>query len=252
MTLGKATFFLVSLVVATGGKAEHLDSIARFNRISRDKTAVSRTFDFDARLLFAAPGKSRMLMLFDASDHCYALSSAPELDEIRCGDLMNVRVSLPPDGVSYPQVNSLSLIERQGLGDATDSDVPGIRTESGTPPHLVRLSGVIHAVLEDDIDGNWIWIILATKGGNAYFAAIKSLYPLSALRPLVDAEVTLCGIVGNSSAVRRTDWKPVMLAGDGGISVRRPAPADPFAVQDSPRDGLHRQIITGTVVGITR
>lgn len=234
--------------------ARHLDSIADFLRLASVTSSVPGEVDFNGRILTYLQGKSpHRLLVFDDSTHCY-VPPPDETPDFRCGDLVNLRFRVPAadGGIDPPgDILSMRILGRMGFGDAR-TVTPRELSADGNSPLLVRLTGVVQHVLEDDIDENWNWIVLRTDEGSVDFSTIRKIHPLEKLQTLVDAEVTLCGLKNRSEDFRHSARRTLTLPGEGGIEIIRPAPADPFVTSRTPSSRLHRQIVRGTVLGIVK
>lgn len=111
----------------------------------------------------------------------------------------------------------------------------------------VRLSGVIESAL-DSADAEWSWLVIRCNVGTIGAAARKSDYPLPWLQSLVDAEVSLSGLVTRSWGSENSLSSHLSVRGTNSIEVIRPAPTDPFASSAYlDVDAPHRQKISGTV-----
>ena len=234
--------------------ARHLDSVADFLHLASVTSPVPGEVDFNGRILTYLQGKSpHRLLVFDDSTHCY-VPPPDGTQDFRCGDLVNLRFRVPAanGGIDPPgDILSMRILGRMGFGDAK-TVTPRELAAGGDSPLLVRLTGVVQHVLEDDIDENWNWIVLRTDEGSVDFATIRKIHPLTELRTLVDAEVTLYGLKNRSEDFRHSARRTLTLPGEGGIEIIRPAPADPFVTSRAPFSRLHRQIVRGTVLGIVK
>ena len=119
----------------------------------------------------------------------------------------------------------------------------------------VMIRGVVSAVVADDLDDGFNWVLLNTPDGIVCASTDNRVHALGELRTLLDAEIDLTGVVQ-----RFTHWRKHLGCqmlfdnpddGDG-IAVVKPAAADPFdapALTDA--SNPRRQTATGVVVART-
>lgn len=119
----------------------------------------------------------------------------------------------------------------------------------------VTIRGVVSAVVADDLDDGFNWVLLNTPDGIVCASTDNRVHALGELRTLLDAEIDLTGVVQ-----RFTHWRKHLGCqmlfdnpddGDG-IAVVKPAAADPFAAAElTDATNPHRQTATGVVVART-
>ena len=137
-------------------------------------------------------------------------------------------------------------------------DLPGIRIhDKENSGRLVRIRGVLDSVTTSGLGGNWFWATLRTPTIKVGLALPTALFSKNDLLGLVNAELSVCGIV------RRADGSPQSLPLAFGVhvaprakddvTVLKPAPCDPFS---APPLGdvslLFRQRLSGTVEAVGR
>ena len=122
---------------------------------------------------------------------------------------------------------------------------------------LVRVRGVLDFVTAKELGGNWYWATLRTPTIKVGLALPSSRFSGETLRRLVNAELSVCGLV------RRADGTPQSLplafgvhvvprSGED-IEVLRPTPQDPFSAPPLGEVSRHvRQRLSGTVAAIGR
>lgn len=117
----------------------------------------------------------------------------------------------------------------------------------------VLLSGVVESAREST-DAEWSWLVIRCKIGTIGAAARTSEYPLSWLKTLVDAEISLSGLVTRSWGSENSLSSHLSVRGTNSIKVIKPAPSDPFsaALAYHDVDAPHRQLICGTVIAAGR
>ena len=119
----------------------------------------------------------------------------------------------------------------------------------------VTIRGVVSAAVQDDLDDGFNWLLVNTSEGTVCASTDNCVHPLEELRPLLDAEIELTGVVQ-----RFTHWRKFLgcqmlfdnpAEGDM-IVVTKPAPADPFAAGSlTDSSNPHRQTTVGTVIART-
>lgn len=119
----------------------------------------------------------------------------------------------------------------------------------------VTIRGVVSAAVQDDLDDGFNWLLINTSEGTVCASTDNCVHPLEELRPLLDAEIELTGVVQ-----RFTHWRKFLgcqmlfdnpAEGDM-IVVTKPAPADPFAAGSlTDSSNPHRQTTVGTVIART-
>lgn len=137
-------------------------------------------------------------------------------------------------------------------------DLPGIRIhDAKNAGRLVRVRGVLDSVSTQGLGGNWYWALLRTPTIKVGLALPTSRFHKADLLALVNAELSVCGIV------RRADGTPQSLPLAFGafvsprskddITVLTPAPDDPFAAPPfNTVSWLFRQRLSGTVEAVGR
>ena len=136
---------------------------------------------------------------------------------------------------------------------------PQVTTENADEVRLqpqwtpVLLSGVVESAREST-DAEWSWLVIRCKIGTIGAAARTSEYPLSWLKTLVDAEISLSGLVTRSWGSENSLSSHLSVRGTNSINVIKPAPSDPFsaALAYHDVDAPHRQQICGTVIATGR
>ena len=117
---------------------------------------------------------------------------------------------------------------------------------------FIHIHGVISSVVRDQTNIGWNWIILRTGTGKVRAAVTEHDHPYDDLIRHLDAEATLRGIAHEFGPWRRFLGFHIILYGEDGIIVTKPAP-DPFAAPvHFDKQTNHRQQISGQVIGVTR
>lgn len=126
---------------------------------------------------------------------------------------------------------------------------------------VITVSGVVTAVLHDDIDSEWNWLILKSPAATLP-VAISRRHPWKvAPDDLVDAEIAVTGVcLPNAATMRRylgsriEQWDPSKL------TILKPRPDDPFSgtrlTNITPgslhdvRGIIHRAVVRGVVTAV--
>ena len=116
--------------------------------------------------------------------------------------------------------------------------------------NYVHAGGTVVSVIRDATNAAWNWLVVLTGTGSVMAAATDHDYPYAELRRLLDAEVTIRGIVQEFHVWRKFLGNHVILYGKDGIEVTK-APGDPFAAPGLDVKTSHRRQVAGTVVGVS-
>ena len=147
------------------------------------------------------------------------------------------------------------LILLSGVLAAADEPTDVLAAEFGVrPPEqpLLRLTGVVTGVFDDDIDPDWVWLAVRDTSGTATVAVRKSLLPMTNALSIVDAEISVTGTTGGPQAYRRTVAAYICLT-DTPPVIHTPAPDwNDIPYHSSRRDSAHRRRHKGTVAAVTR
>lgn len=127
-------------------------------------------------------------------------------------------------------------------------DVPGGKIAGGELLyHFVRTSGIVTSVTRGS--PGWNWMLLKSDTGNVGITIRESNYSYEALRNMIDATITIRGIVVRSWGNEQYLGAHISLRGENAINILAPPPNDPFAVPVFTHiEYHHRQQLTGTMV----
>ena len=127
---------------------------------------------------------------------------------------------------------------------------------------LVKVEGFVGDAFMDEIDGRWAYLVLRCGRDTLYACFTFADCDASALRGLVGAGVSVAGVcTPDNPGSRRMIGRLLMTSWPTGVSVRTPAPPDPFDVPplgeslsaDAPGiKGMGRQKSAGRVVAVWR
>lgn len=173
------------------------------------------------------------------------------------GDIVRVRgeMTITPEERRFPNVRHLEILGHRELPApvcATRGDI----LSGNLDFRSATVVGVVQSVFEDDFDKQCVWIALNTSQGIVMAASTKKDTSTTELHHLVDAEVSLTGLVLPGSG-RRVGFPSFISINSTNstnhIRVIRAAPADPFApASDSRMPSLHRKVFHGTVLARTK
>ena len=175
-----------------------------------------------------------------------------EIPDCRSGDIVHAR------GYTRPGANgkldfiatNVVWLGRKPLPQTIEIAGSQIN-DPGLYHRCVRIRGILSSVRQDDTNTDWNQLTLRTPTGKVCAVIQEADVPIDALRPLIDAEVTLSGYISSFGAFHHFLGNELLLFGTNGIAVAKAADPDPFAAPLlTGRDVLHRQRIEGTVIGI--
>lgn len=126
---------------------------------------------------------------------------------------------------------------------------------------VITVSGVVTAVLHDDIDSEWNWLILKSAAATLP-VAISMRHPWEvAPDDLVDAEIAVTGVcLPNAATMRRYLGSRIEQWDPGKLTILKPSPDDPFSgtrlTNITPgslhdvRGIIHRVVVRGVVTAV--
>jgi len=170
------------------------------------------------------------------------------------GDRLTIEgdLTISPDNQHFLRARKFGFV-RAGMPPRAVS-VSGKQVADGDCAYqLVTLTGVVSAVISDDLDPRWNCFILRTDSKPVNCAIPSGEMPFDRLRKLTDAEVSVCGLVMPTSGWRRHLGQQLRIEGSGGLTVTAPPAADPFSVPLLRHENAcHRRRIEGTVLAVSR
>ena len=133
-------------------------------------------------------------------------------------------------------------------------DVEGYRIPTGELLYsFVRVTGTVASVVHGSTSQIWNWMTLRTPTGNVGITIREAYYPYGELRSLIDADVSIRGLVVHSWGNERHLGAHLTIRGSDSIRVLSPPPASPFDAPAFTRVGCtHRQKLTGSVIAAGR
>lgn len=212
-----------------------------------------------ARTLFAAPTASYLGQVLIKNDDCLILrgrewsgwvtfSSAPVCAE---GDLVRVTGRLHPFkwmDVGLLELADLEVVGRSPLPETRDvagRDIPDGRLLFD----FVRITGVLTAVSHGE--RGWNWAVVRTETGDVGVTIRTGDHTYGELYALIDAEVSIRGIVVYSWGNERALGAHLSQRGANALSVLAPPPRDAFSAAPFTKAFRpHRQTATGTVLSL--
>ena len=167
------------------------------------------------------------------------------------GDI--VRIDGTPTTNGWLEANrilarKIDVLEHRPL-PATE-EVPGGKIPSGEYLYrFVRTTGTVASVVHGST--GWSWMILRTTTGDVGITIRESNYPYEALRRMIDAEISIRGIVLHSWGNEQRLGAHMSLRGENAIQILRTAPEKPFDAPSFQRVGaIHRVALHGSVLAI--
>lgn len=251
---------LIALPFLLRADAPALHSIRDIASCAFHGTRISRPFDCTNQIFLICDSRPRRLCLL-GTEHPYTHNFLLQDDRslpYQCGDLVHVQGSMRAIAPASQRdlqthgeacITNLTIVGKAPWPQTTAATARDLDPHG--PHRFVQVRGTVGAILRDATNAEWNWIILRTESGTVRAAVTEHDYPYASLKPLVDAEVRLKGITHEFTAWRSFLGQHVILFGADGIDTLRPAP-DPFAATELESEpAIHRQIVRGTVVGLS-
>lgn len=251
-------------------------------------TALIATPDDGGQTTFACTGQvalvcggvpQRFALLQSRHDGRYSLSRSfwlknPDKHSFESGDIISVSVKIEPSaGLIWDEkpnedafiVTSLKKLGHEPLPKAKNVGARQIG-EGNLTSWFVSVTGVVSAVMRDEMNPEWNWFVLRTSEGNVYVAATDHEHPYSKLLSLTDADVVITGLGHRQKRWRRFIGPYLIITGTSGIEVVHPPPAEQdlhelsgsdldagdFAIQFGKGEFVHRVKTDGTLVASGR
>ena len=169
------------------------------------------------------------------------------------GDI--VRIDGAPTTNGWLEANrifahKIDILEHRPL-PATE-EVPGRKIPSGEYLYrFVRTTGTVASVVHGS--AGWSWMILRTPTGDVGITIRERNYPYETLRKMIDAEISVRGIVLHSWGNEQRLGAHMSLRGENAIRIIRPAPEKPFDAPAFRKVGdIHRVALRGSVLAVGR
>lgn len=199
---------------------------------------ASHFFDCTGHVAFVCGGKpQRIIMLQDGEPQEVSLSKSFWLENsdrhsVKSGDVIHVSgITTEPTGLvkeekPYERAHMITNLTKLGFsrfsgGMRVTAQQINAGEHNGA---LVRLSGVVSAVMRDEMNALWNWLVLRTMHGTVYVATPEHEHPYDELITLTDSEVDATGFVIEQSRWRRFRGQYLMPVGDDGIMVTKASP----------------------------
>ena len=124
---------------------------------------------------------------------------------------------------------------------------------------LIRFKGMVVDTFRDEIDSQWIFLVLK-DGHESFYACFAPHDPNASMGDLIGAEIAITGFYSALiSDPRFHSGRYILFSGRDAISVLRPAPDDPFDVplltakhhdRAEAINGMERRRVTGRVIAV--
>ena len=203
MAVKRSIAFLVISLLALSGRADltPLKSVAAAKRLNDDACLTPRTFDFSGKVL--SNGK-RYWFFRDATGGIEIHNRRPETFGFARGSVVRVRghMTVEKNGVRKFLAESTEILESGRLEAPAETSVADI-LDGSMDFRLVRVRGVISAVVSDEVDDTFCWATLRTSAGSVFLTFCDKWNDLEALGPAIDAEVVVTGLAAPTTGLRR-------------------------------------------------
>lgn len=170
------------------------------------------------------------------------------------GDIVRVIGFIDRDNSSSTNGILATKIIRQGSADFPPQTtlIPSAKCYSRHLAIPVSYSGVVVDVFKDELSKSVIWIVLETDAGPVSCFAYDTEYQIKDVQDLLDAEIEIRGL--RTLLPNRWQAAPnlTQLYGSNGIRILKQPITDPLDAPQFHTFSLHRQKISGTVIGKTR
>lgn len=244
-----AVFFLALPVTLAAGNETPFELMgARFNKTSQ----IMLVYDGDPKRIDLVNEETASIQNF--WDIC------PHAHDYRSGDIVRAHClftnCIAREQREYPQAYSICFTNIEILAHAPLPETISMSAQQindgSAIGHFVHINGVISSIVKDPTNTGWNWIILRTDTGKVRAAVTEHDQPYDGLILNLDAEATLRGIAHEFGPWRQFLGFHIILYGENGITITKPAP-DPFSAPDrSDKITNHRQLIRGKVLGLNR
>ena len=159
---------------------------------------------------------------------------------------------------SYAIAETANVLSREAIPLPIEADAAGL-AGGLFDNRLIRFKGMVVDTFRDEIDSQWIFLVL--KGGHeSFYACFAPRDPNASMCDLIGAEISITGFYSALiSDPRFHSGRYILFAGRDAISVLRPAPDDPFDVplltakhhdRAEAINGMERRRVTGRVIAV--
>ena len=155
-----------------------------------------------------------------------------------------------PKGERMFWADSMDCVDRGKKPDPADAAISDIHAGQ-LDYRLVRITGVISSVVKDEVDTRYCWSTLCTSSGNVFLALYGKWNDPDKIRPFVDAEVSVMGLVSPISGLRQHLGREISVGNEDEIVLLRQPSPDPFAAPElSTANTPHRRRASGVVLAV--
>ena len=176
----------------------------------------------------ATGGEPQYLTVICGTERYSVKNPCPKRNRVRSGDLIAVHNG------------QIRVLGTGTLPETQPADASAI-ADGRLHRSYVSISGVLRAVIRDELDEDYNWLVLSTPHGMVYAATTEYDHPLGSLANLRDRAVEIRGRVARFMHWRNFLRYHVLVYGTGGIRALDSEPKE-FA-------HLHRQHFAGRVAG---
>ena len=240
-------FLLILLVLSGRADLAPLKSVAEAKRLTDNDCLTPRAFEFTGKVLSE---DKRYWFFRDETGGVEIHNRRPESFNVFRGSIVRTRgnMTVEKNGVRKFLAETTDLLETGRQEAPAETTVTAI-LDGNMDYRLVRIGGVISAIVPDEVDDTVCWATLRTPTGSVYLTFYGKWNDANVLRPAIDAEVVVTGLAAPTTGLRRNLGHRVYVSDLDSVDVLRNPPDDPFAAPDLADANLpHRQKARGIVL----
>lgn len=238
--------FCLALTGTLTGRCDRMDALRSVHELDaflRSGLYEVRDFAFRGRVCQGNAPNRKSFFLDDGTNIiCLVDNALWSQTLLRAGDIVEVRGQTSLLSSRHVNADCLAIVRtgHEPLPAPPERSIRDLRNDRGHPLFAVRVRGTVRDVFRDEIDHEYINLVLAEDGASLCLSFSHSDELWTKLNSLVGAEIAADGIIrtdeglgsdNNSSWGDRETQEPTLtVAGTESIRVLRPAPDDPFAV----------------------
>jgi len=242
-------FMVTVCLLVLSGRTDNvlLTSVAEAKRLTDDACQTPRSFAFTGKVLT----EDEQHWFFDDGSggiEIHNRTLGPRA--FSPGTVIGVRgeMSIMRNGARRFFADAVEIHRTEQPASPVDA-TPAAVLNGSMDFRLVRIKGVISAVVPDEVTDSTCWASLRTSSGKVYLTFSNKRNDIAALQRAIDAEVVVTGLAAPTTGLRRNLGHRISVDKHDSIVVVKQPPADPFSAPDlSDADLPHRQKARGVVL----